>query len=366
MIDMKSVNARGTNLLWLNTLQEELQPPSSTPVVEQFDWEQAVHDMLADIRDAYSSIQIEMTTPEAFSPECEPEGPYLLLSREFVEGMAASGEGLQDGYALLDELIGKLRQLAERLLQETGMKASLGASVSGRGEVSLLQTKESATALGIRSVKSYQDKKNGRVFEIQTEKGTIRFSIKKRRRYSAGSDLSRLAKAITSKDVKKVLSGLYSQMGQLSTNTDGDAKENSQMKLQMQQVIRHARAKIKKLEEEARDEKRAQRAIRENRPRQAKRRLEQLEKKRRERKQEEYGRIRAGYVKDAQNSIRRAQAQRLDNQLEALGEIQEMQRMSTVYEVERRMTERLGMDGMQDTSVTAPESAGMGGVDISV
>ncbi len=119
----------------------------------------------------------------------------------------------------------------------------------------------------------------------------LKLTQKKKINYQMGRDMARLAKGLTDKDVRSLISRVYAARGRVAGSKSYDKKEIQSAVAQMDHVIRCARTKIRHLKEEGQLELRRKKAEKQKEEKMRRELERELKERRRARRAKEHARI---------------------------------------------------------------------------
>ncbi len=176
------------------------------------------------------------------------KGVHLVIDPDVLEWMAQGEKAWSQGL----EMIGKA--LHDVMLPTARGEHNKGAVIADDGEITLWSAKwEKPNAdmekefEHMKTILKHMDeaRKNQ---EEQLKK--LKMEQKKKLNYQMGKDMARLAKGVTDRDVRSLISKLYANRQKIATSSSYNKKEVQAALAQIDHVIGRARAKIRHLRDE--------------------------------------------------------------------------------------------------------------------
>lgn len=281
-------------------LQQQAPLPADTA---QEDWEKKVKECFEKLEKSLSGTNVhivpEQTDVIQYAASLKG-GVHVIISRDFLLGMAASEEAFQEGTDILTKMTQKLQQLQQTLLKEELHGAAMGVAVDDEGTVcSWLkqpQQQDSAfqsmlDALKDPMVKYYKEKGGRNVTEIKTKDGVMRWVITKKLNYNPGKDLAKLAAISAITGVNSFVVGVRARLKCAKNDPYLDENEVKQAVYSMERMIQRANTKVKQLKEENQMEKIKKRMQQRQEMKKAQYMARELKRRRTLRRSKEYGQI---------------------------------------------------------------------------
>lgn len=175
-------------------------------------------------------------------------GIHLVIDPDILEWMAQGKESWAQGL----EMIGKT--LHDLMKQNGNDIYNKGAVIDDNGETTLWSAKWEKPKTDLEKnfefmtdILEREDEAQKRQEEAQKK---MKLEQKKKLNYQMGKDMARLAKVTTDRDVRSLISRMYSGRQKIAASSSYDKKEIQTALAQMDYVIGRARAKIRHLKEE--------------------------------------------------------------------------------------------------------------------
>lgn len=204
---------------------------------KQYPWVTFTFERLPDQPDAVPQFAVSAQN-----------GIHLVIDPDILEWMAQGKESWAQGL----EMIGKT---LHDLMKHNGNNIyNKGAVIDDNGETTLWSAKWEKPKTDLEKnfefmtdILEREDEAQKRQEEAQKK---MKLEQKKKLNYQMGKDMARLAKVTTDRDVRSLISRMYSGRQKIAARSSYDKKEIQTALAQMDYVIGRARAKIRHLKEE--------------------------------------------------------------------------------------------------------------------
>lgn len=175
-------------------------------------------------------------------------GVHLIIDPDILEWMAHG----KDAWAQGLELIGGT--LHDLMLQKSSGEYNKGAVLADDGEVTLWSAKWEKPKTELEKDFEFMSDMLERQKEAQKrqeeQQKKMKLEQKKKLNYQMGKDMARLAKGVTDRDVRSLISHMYARRQKIAASSSYNQKEVQMALAQMDHVIGRARAKIRHLKDE--------------------------------------------------------------------------------------------------------------------
>lgn len=262
---------------------------------------QAPSDVAGALRKQYPQIQFVFADVAGLEHQSESiaqlagglkKGAYIFVSSDILEWMSKGPEAFEEG----SRLIG---QTAFQLMRDLKAGAyNVGAVIGDEGETvcwKAEETEESSVKQEweqeLENVKNMLDRLEESRKKNAERLKKLKLTQKKKINYQMGRDMARLAKGVTDKDVRSLISRVYAARGRVAGSKSYDKKEIQSAVAQMDHVIRCARTKIRHLKEEGQLELRRKKAEKQKEEKMRRELERELKERRRARRAKEHARI---------------------------------------------------------------------------